>query len=86
MDSTYRDRDSNKTDMSEFNTNNSNAGIKMHKRYESHQNINTLIKKNNDYYTNPKSNVIKKFLKTNKNGRYKSNSRRVGKLNCKRSK
>jgi hypothetical protein len=26
------------------------------------------------------------ILKTNKNGRYKSNSRRVGKLNCKRSK
>ena len=60
FDSTYRDkdRDNYKTEMSEFNIN-SNPAIKMHKRYESHQNINSLLKKNVDYYTNPipKSNV-----------------------------
>ena len=53
LDSTYRN--DNKTEMSEFN-NNSNA-IKMHKRYESHQNISSILKKNNDYYANAKSNV-----------------------------
>ena len=60
FDGTYRDKDKdiNKTEMSEFNSN-SNPSIKMHKRYESHQNINSLLKKNVDYYTNPipKSNV-----------------------------
>lgn len=50
----------NKTEMSEFTSN--SQGVKMHKRYESHQNINSLLKKNNEYYTNPnRSNVRKSF-------------------------
>lgn len=55
LDSTYRNE--NKTEISEFNSNNSNT-LKMHKRYESHQNINSILKKNTEYYNNPQTKVF----------------------------
>ena len=51
IDSVYRNE---KTDFSEFPQTSNKE--KTHRKFESHHDINSLLKKNTEYYTNPNPN------------------------------